>query len=468
MTICDIQKHYADKTMSVREVTDAYLARIEERDQTIGAFLETFAADARLRADELDAAGEEERAKPLYGIPFANKDIILVAGKTASGGSRILESYTAAYSATAIERLEAAGAIVLGRTNMDEFGCGSSTESSAYGVTKNPLDLERVPGGSSGGLSAAIAAEMAPFGIGGDTGGSIRQPAALCGNCGLRPTYGAISRHGLMAMASSFDTVGIMATNVEDIASVFRVIAGRDAKDANSHTVDAPLPELGVMDVSGLRIGVPKQYFDDRLEPGIVESIEQAIRAYEAAGAVRVPLDIPILEDALAIYYVLMPAEVSSNMNRYDGLQYGSVTEGGDLLSQVRATRGAGFGDEVKRRILLGTFVLSAGYVDAYYKKAVRARHALARALEEAMRGCDVIMGPTSPTVAWKIGEKFDDPITMYLSDIYTVVPSLAGLPAISIPCGALDGLPIGLQIMGRYAQDAKVMDVAHWLLARA
>lgn len=468
MTIRDIQKHYADKTMSVREVTNAYLARIEERDQSIGAFLETFAADARLRADELDAADEEEKAKPLYGIPFANKDIILVAGKTASGGSRILESYTAAYSATAIERLEAAGAIVLGRTNMDEFGCGSSTESSAFGVTKNPLDLERVPGGSSGGLSAAIAAEMAPFGIGGDTGGSIRQPAALCGNCGLRPTYGAISRYGLMAMASSFDTVGIMATNVEDIASVFRVIAGRDAKDANSHTVDAPLPELGVMDVSGLRIGVPKQYFDDRLEPGIVESIEKALRAYEAAGAVRVPLDIPILEDALAIYYVLMPAEVSSNMNRYDGLQYGSMTEGDNLLSQVRATRGAGFGDEVKRRILLGTFVLSAGYVDAYYKKAVRARDAITRALEKAMRGCDVIMGPTSPTVAWKIGEKFDDPITMYLSDIYTVVPSLAGLPAISIPCGALDGLPIGLQIMGRHAQDAKVMDVAHWYLSRA
>ena len=468
MTIREIQTHLADGSMTARAVVDGFLSRIEKRDASLGAFLETYAGDARIRADELDTGGADKTTGALFGVPFVNKDNILVAGKVASGGSHILENYIGSYDATAIRRLKEAGAVLLGRTNMDEFGCGSSTESSAFGVTKNPLDTERVPGGSSGGLAAAVASQMVPCGIGSDTGGSIRQPAALCGVCGFKPTYGAISRYGLMAMASSLDTIGIIAANVEDIASVFRVISGADPLDVTSRTVDVPLPELGAVNVEGLRIGVPKQYFDDHLEPGIVDSIEQALRAYEQAGAVRVPLDIPILEDALAIYYVLMPAEVSSNMNRYDGLQYGSGTPESDLFAQVRATRGAGFGDEVKRRILLGTFVLSAGYVDAYYKKAVRARYALRRALEEAFKDCDVIVGPTSPTVAWKIGEKFDDPVTMYLSDIYTVVASLAGLPAISIPCGALNGLPVGLQLMGRLGEDAKVMDAAHWYMTQA
>lgn len=465
MTIKEIQAHLQDGTMTAREVVDGYLERIHKGDAAIGAFIEVFEADARHRADEIDAKREaNEELGALAGVPVAIKDNMLLKGKSATGASRILEDYKASYTSTAVQRLLDADAIVIGRANMDEFACGSSTETSAHGITKNPLDKERVPGGSSGGSAAAVAAGFVPVALGSDTGGSIRQPASLCGVVGYKPTYGHVSRYGLMAMASSLDQIGPLATTVEDAACVYRVIAGSDEKDMTSTNVEAAIPELGSMDMKGKRIGVPKQFFDDSLDTGVLDSVKEAIEKFESAGAVIVwDLDIPMLESALAMYYVLMPAEVSSNMNRYDGMQYGTVVEGEDIRSQIDKTRSQGFGPEVKRRILLGSFVLSAGHVDAYYKRAVAAREALRSELDQAFMNVDVIMGPTSPSVAWKLGEKFDDPMTMYLSDIYTVVANLAGIPAISVPCGMVDGLPVGLQIMSRADDDASMLGFANW-----
>ena len=465
MTVVEIQAHIADGTMTAREIVDGYLDRIAKGDASIGAFIEVFEADARSAADAIDAAREAgEVLGSLAGVPIAIKDNMLIEGKVASGGSHILEDYKSSYSATVVERLQAAGAIIIGRANMDEFACGSSTETSAFGVTKNPVDKERVPGGSSGGSAAAVAAGFVPVALGSDTGGSIRQPASLCGVVGYKPTYGHVSRYGLMAMASSLDQIGPFGTSVEDVASVYRVISGYDERDMTSVESEVAIPELGDMDMKGKRIGVPKQFFDDNLDPALLKNINDAIESFKNAGAVIVDdLDLPILESALAMYYVLMPAEVSSNMNRYDGMQYGTVVEGEDIGSQTRSTRSRGFGAEVKRRILLGSYVLSAGHVDAYYKRAVSARQELRLQLDEAFKDVDVILGPTSPSVAWKLGEKFDDPITMYLSDIYTVVANLAGIPAISLPCGSVDGLPVGLQLMSKAGDDARMLRFARW-----
>ena len=449
--------------MTARQVIDSYLERIEARDQTIGAFLEVFAADARLQADEIDSRrARGEVLGPLAGIPVAIKDNIVMQGKTATGGSAILESYTSPYDATVIARLKAADALLIGRTNLDEFGCGSSTESGAFGVTKNPLDLMRTPGGSSGGSAAAVAAEFVPVALGSETGGSVRQPASLCGVVGFKPTYGHVSRYGLMAYASSLDHIGTFATCVEDVAEVMRVIGGKDEKDTTSTEADLVFPEFSE-DVRGKRIGVPKQFFNDTLDPELVKRVRDAIATFEQAGAVVIELDLPILEYALAMYYIVAMAELSSNLNRYDGLQYGSVVPGSTIVEQVRATRTAGFGTEVKRRILIGTYVLSAGHVDAYYKKAVAARQSLCNALDDVWEEVDVIMGPTSPVVAWPLGEKMDDPVTMYLADIYTVVANLAGIPGLSIPCGTVDHLPVGLQIMGPRGADARVLDMGYW-----
>ena len=461
MTISEIRQHLADGSMTAREIVDAYIERIEKRDASIGAFLEVFAADARLQADEVDKM-DKDKLPPLAGVPIAIKDNILMQGKVATAGSSILENYKASYDATVVKKLREAGAILVGRTNMDEFACGSSTETGAYGVTKNPVDQDRVAGGSSGGSTAAVAAEFVPAALGSDTGGSVRQPASLCGVVGFKPTYGAVSRYGLMAMASSLDQISPIAMSVADIAEVMRVIGGEDEGDATTRGVDVAFPEFG-SDVKGLKIGVPKQFFDKHLDSALGKVVKDAIDEFVKGGAEVVELDMPELEDALAAYYILMPAEVSSNLNRYDGVQYGNVQQGADVIAQARATRSAGFGDEVKRRILLGTYVLSAGYVDAYYKTAERARQHLRTRLEAAFDTVDVIMGPTSPTVAWKLGEKFDDPLAMYLADIYTVVANLCGVPALSVPCGEVDGLPVGLQIMGARGEDSKVLDVGHW-----
>ncbi len=462
MTIAEIRKHLEDGSMTARQIVDGYLERIEAEDHNIGAFLEVFAADARLAADDIDARrAKGEALGPLAGVPVAIKDNILMQGKTSTAGSMILENYKAAYDATAITKLREADAIILGRTNCDEFGTGSTTESSAYGVTKNPVDPTRIPGGSSGGSAAAVAAGFAPVALGSDTGGSIRLPSSMCGAVGFKPTYGGVSRYGLIPYASSFDTVGAIGTTTADVAEVMRVIGGKDPKDATTVQGEVSIPEFAGN--TNLRIGVPKQFFDDNLDPALVKRVKEAIATFESAGATIVELDLPILEYALAIYYITVMAELSSNLNRYDGLQYGSVTHGETVDEQVRATRTLGFGTEVKRRVLIGTYVLSAGYVDAYYKKAVAARQAMSDALGKAWEEVDVIMGPTSPVVAWPLGEKMDDPVAMYLTDIYTVVANLAGLPGLSVPCGDVDGLPVGLQILGPRGEDARVLDLGHW-----
>mgnify|MGYP001576646411 CR=1 FL=1 len=467
MTIRELRKSYLDGTMTVREAVDGYISRIEEKDGEIGAFLEVFSADARLEADEADSMLKERKDDtdigPLFGIPVAVKDNILVSGKIASSGSKILDGYVSPYDATVISRLKKAGAIILGRTNMDEFACGSSMENTAYQETRNPIDTSRVPGGSSGGSAAAVAAGFCPIALGSETGGSVRQPASLCGIVGFKPTYGAVSRYGLMPLASSMDQVSTFGATVGDAAELFRVIAGVDGQDKTSRAVDLPMPEFGGRDINGLKIGVPKQFFDDEMDADISSSIKSALKKYEEAGAIVSSLDIPLLEDALAMYYVVMPAELSSNLQKFDGVRFGTKIEGDGYRDGLMKTRGALFGAEIRRRILIGSFVLSAGYVDAYYLKAVAAREALRESLREAFKEVDVIMGPTSPTTAWKYGEKFDDPLTMYLADIYTCPANLAGIPAISIPCGTVKGLPVGLQIMGPEGQDALVFDVAYW-----
>ncbi len=464
MTIKEILKHYEEKTMTTRQVVDGYLEKISNEDTDIGAFVEVFEADARLQADEIDARRERgEDLGPLAGVPVAIKDNMLVMGKIASGGSRILENYSASYDSTVVDRLKKADAIIIGRTNMDEFASGSSTETSHFGVTKNPVDKTRVPGGSSGGSAAAVAAGFVPVALGSDTGGSIRQPASMCGVVGFKPSYGAVSRFGLMAMASSFDQIGPMAMNVADAAAVLRVIGGHDPQDSTSYSEDVALPELASSSVKGLKIGVPKQFFNDNVDPVLAKVVKDAIDKYVKEGAEIVEVDLPMLDAALAMYYVIMPAELSSNLNRYDALQYGRVSAGDTINAQVKATRTEGFGNEIKRRVLLGTFVLSAGYVDAYYKKAVSARQELREKLEASFADVDVLMGPTTPTVAWKLGEKFNDPLTMYLADIYTVIANLAGIPALSIPCGDIEGLPVGLQLMGPAGSDSKLLDLGHW-----
>ncbi len=463
MTIRELRQHFSEGTLTARKALDGSLDRINEEDGSIGAFLEVYAGEARLRADAIDADRKAGKPLgPLAGVPVALKDNILVQGKTASAGSHILESYTASYTATAVERLEAAGAIVIGRCNMDEFACGSSTETSAFGVTKNPVDSTRVPGGSSGGSAAAVAAGFVPVALGSDTGGSIRQPASLCGIVGFKPTYGSVSRSGLIAMASGLDQIGPLATSVGDIAEVMRVMAGPDPKDMTTRPVEASFPEFGGS-VKGLRIGVPKQFFDDALDPALAGAVRNAIKTFVDNGAIKVELDLPLLEAALPIYYIVMPAEVASNLNRFDGLQYGTPAEGDSIAEQIKRTRTEQLGTEVKRRILIGNYVLSAGYVDAYYKRAMALRSEMTAQLARAFETVDVIMGPTSPTVAWPIGERFNDPLTMYLADIYTVVANLAGLPALSVPCGMVDGLPVGLQIMGARSKDAKVLDAGWW-----
>ena len=455
------------KEFSAKELTEFYLQKIKKENKEINDFLEITDKLALVQAQAIDdKIGRGEKVEGLEGIPIAIKDNILVEDYTVTAGSKILEKYKAPYDATVIKKLKAAGAIIIGKTNLDEFAMGSSTENSAFGVVKNPLDKTRVPGGSSGGSAAAVAANHCLGALGSDTGGSVRQPASFCGVVGFKPSYGMVSRYGLIAMASSLDQIGTFGKTVEDAKLIFDAIKGRDGRDSTTiQEVRYRKQETGH---KNLRIGVPKEYFAEGINPEVKEKIEKAIRSFEAIGAEIKEISLPYTDYALAVYYIIMPAEVSANLARYDSIKYGLRKEGKNLLDQYLETRAEGLGDEPTRRIMLGTYVLSAGYRDAYYKKAQKVRALIKKEFEEAFEEIDVIMTPTAPTPAFKIGEK-KDPLSMYLSDIYTTPASIAGLPAISVPAGEVGNLPIGLQIIGQQFYDDFVFDVAQifWQLSK-
>ncbi|MCL5288641.1 MAG: Asp-tRNA(Asn)/Glu-tRNA(Gln) amidotransferase subunit GatA [Acidobacteria bacterium] len=464
-TISSIRAALESKKLSARELTKDYFARNARRNSELNAFLALSPDLAFAQADRVDAlVARGEPLPPLAGVPVAIKDVISTRGIPTTCGSRILENYRPAYDATAVSRLDAAGAIILGKTNCDEFAMGSSTENSAYGPTRNPVALDRVPGGSSGGSAAAVAAGLAVASLGTDTGGSIRQPGALCGIPAMMGTYGRVSRYGLIAFASSLDRIGPFAATVQDVASVLAVIAGRDSADSTCvpETVPNYAAELN-RPVRGLRIGIPREYFGEGMDAEVRKKVEAGIKLLESLGCVPVELHMPHTDYAIATYYIVATAEASSNLARYDGVRYGLRVPGATLLDMYKKTRGRGFGAEVKRRIMLGTYALSSGYYDAYYLKAQKVRALIARDFVEAFQKVDAIVTPTSPSPAFRLGEKTADPLQMYLADIYTVTGSLAGVPGISVPCGKTpEGLPVGLQIFGPYFEELRVLQLAH------
>jgi aspartyl-tRNA(Asn)/glutamyl-tRNA(Gln) amidotransferase subunit A len=406
----------------------------------------------------------EGNIQALTGIPIALKDIVCTKGFLTTCGSRILYNYIPPYDATVVEKLKEAGAVFTGKTNMDEFAMGSSTETSHFGITKNPWALDRIPGGSSGGSAASVAADECIASIGSDTGGSIRQPAALCGVVGMKPTYGRVSRYGLIAFASSLDQIGPFTKDVEDCAIMMNVIAGYDPRESTSVPLDVPdYTAFLSRGIDGCKVGIPKEYFIEGIDPEVTEAISRAMKAIEGLGASCVEISLPHTEYCLAVYYIIAPAEASSNLARYDGVKYGFRAEDcRDLMDMYKKTRSAGFGAEVKRRIMIGTYALSSGYYDAYYKKASQVRALIKRDFEEAFKDCDVILTPTSPTPAFKIGEKMDDPLQMYLSDIFTISTNLAGIPGISVPCGfTRQGLPIGAQFLAGHFEEGKLIQIA-------
>ncbi|HEX9396987.1 MAG TPA: Asp-tRNA(Asn)/Glu-tRNA(Gln) amidotransferase subunit GatA [Burkholderiales bacterium] len=464
-TLSELSAALAAKKISAVELTRLCLDRIDSLNGSLNAFInydaDTALAQARA-ADTLRAAG---KAGALSGIPIAHKDIFCTRHLPTTCGSKMLAEYVSPYDAHVIEQFDAAGAVQLGKCNMDEFAMGSSNETSHFGPVKNPWDRRRVPGGSSGGSAAAVAARMAPAATGTDTGGSIRQPAALTGVCGMKPTYGAVSRFGLVAFASSLDQAGPIARSAADLALMMNVMAGFDARDSTS--VDRPKEDYGrslEMNLKGLRIGLPKEYFGDGIEPGVRSAVEEAVRWFESQGAKRVPIELPNTPLAVPVYYVIAPAEASSNLSRFDGVRYGHrAKQYADMNDMYERTRDEGFGAEVKRRILVGTYVLSHGYYDAYYLQAQKVRRLIAQDFSLAFQKCDVILGPTSPTTAFELGAKVDDPVQMYLNDIFTIPAPLAGLPGLSIPCGFdARGLPVGLQLMGTYFSEARLLGAAH------
>lgn len=456
MTIKEALEKMNTGTLSSVELVRSCLKIIQQKDDKIGAFLEVWADDALAKAQEIDekrAAGET--VGELAGIPLAIKDCILVQGKKMTAASKILKDYQAAYSATVVQKLQDADAVLIGRTNMDEFACGGSTEHSGYQLTRNPHDLSRVPGGSSGGSAAAVAAEMCLGALGSDTGGSVRLPASFCGVVGLKPTYGRVSRYGLIAMASSLDQIGPLGKTVDDAFRILHVIEGKDAADATSVTaVPTDISFEEKKSVKNLVVGIPKEYFVEGMDRDVEACVADGIEQLKKRGAKIKEISLPHSHLALATYYVLMPSEVSSNMARFDGIRYGA-THGATLLEKYVTTRTAGFGDEVKRRILLGTFALSSGYYEAYYKQSVAVRQLITNDFFNAFQEVDVIVGPTAPCTAFGIGEKTQDPLTMYLADIYTVSANLAGIPAMSIPCGTVRGLPVGLQLMAPHFKES-------------
>ncbi len=449
---------------SATELTAAYLARIGARNGDLNAFVTVTAEAAVQAAAAADAALASGSAGPLAGIPIAHKDIFCTDGVRTSCASRMLDNFIAPYDATVVQRLAAAGAVMLGKTNMDEFAMGSSNETSFYGPVRNPWDLDRVPGGSSGGSAAAVAAGLCSAATGTDTGGSIRQPAALTGICGLKPTYGRVSRYGMVAFASSLDQAGPMARSAADMALLLQVMAGFDERDSTS--IDRPVPDYSAAldaPLAGLRIGLPAQYFDAGLDAAVGDAVRAALAELEHLGARLVDIDLPHTPLSVPAYYVVAPAEASSNLARYDGVRYGYRAQNPvDLTDLYKRSRSEGFGAEVKRRILIGTYVLSAGYYDAYYLKAQRVRRLIREDFLSAFGQVDVIAAPTTPQPAFRLGEKQHDPVAMYLSDIYTIAANLAGLPALSIPCGLVQGLPVGLQLIGRDFDEARLLNVAH------
>jgi aspartyl-tRNA(Asn)/glutamyl-tRNA(Gln) amidotransferase subunit A len=463
-TIDEVKEALAAKKVSARDLAADFYKRIGERNPGLNAYLTLSEERAYAQADRVDALVAAGKPLPaLAGVPVAIKDVISTRGVRTTCGSKILENYVPPYDATAVERLEAAGAVILGKTNCDEFAMGSSNENSAYGAVRNPEATDRVPGGSSGGSAAAVAAGLAVASLGTDTGGSIRQPGSFCGIPALMGSYGRVSRYGLIAFASSLDRIGPFATNTRDVAAILNVIAGRDANDSTS--TSAPVPDYrAAMErpVKGMRIGIPKEYFGEGMDDGVRQKIEAGIEVFRRLGCQLHPINMPHTDYAIATYYIIATAEASSNLARYDGVRYGLRVEDDSLVAMYRKTRGAGFGAEVKRRIVLGTYVLSAGYYDAYYLKGQKVRALIAQDFRDAFSKVDVIVTPTSPVPAFKLGERTSDPLQMYLADIYTVTGSLAGVPGISVPCGKISGkLPVGLQIFGPAFGEATVLQVA-------
>ncbi len=462
-TLAELAAGLRARRFSSVELAKHFLARIERFDEELNAFITVTAQSALRAAGEADRRLETGRGSALTGLPLVHKDIFCTDGVLTTCGSRMLSNFVAPYDATVVERLSQAGVVMLGKANMDEFAMGSSNETSWYGPVKNPWDLKKVPGGSSGGSAAAVAARLAPAATGTDTGGSIRQPAALTGLTGLKPTYGRVSRYGMIAFASSLDQAGTLTLSAEDAALLLSAMAGFDPRDSTS--VDAPVPDYAARlnePLAGLKIGLLKEFFEG-LEAQSAQLVREALKQYEKLGAQLVEVSLPNLPLSVPTYYVVAPAECSSNLSRFDGVRFGHrCEEPRDLLDLYTRSRGEGFGAEVKRRIMTGTYVLSAGYYDAYYLRAQKVRRLIADDFGRAFQQVDVLMGPTSPTPAFDLGAKVDDPITMYLNDIYTIGANLAGLPAISIPCGLVGELPIGLQIIGPHFAEAKLLNVAH------
>jgi aspartyl-tRNA(Asn)/glutamyl-tRNA(Gln) amidotransferase subunit A len=455
----------ADRKISSVELATLFLDRIERLNPRLNAFITTDPEKSLAMARAADARLARGEGGPLTGIPVAHKDIFCAEGWLTTCGSRMLSNFVSPYDATVIERFKAAGMVTLGKTNMDEFAMGSSNETSYYGPVRNPWDPGAVPGGSSGGSAAAVSARLTPAATGTDTGGSIRQPAALCGVTGLKPTYGVVSRYGMIAFASSLDQGGPMAKSAEDCAWLLNAMAGFDARDSTS--LERPAEDYArdlEKPLAGLRIGLPKEFFAAGLSADVAQAVEAAIAEYRRLGAATVEISLPNMKLSVPAYYVIAPAEASSNLSRFDGVRYGHrAPQYDDLADMYCKSRAQGFGAEVKRRILIGTYVLSHGYYDAYYLQAQRIRRLIATDFSEAFRACDLIMGPTSPTVAFGLGAKAGDPVQMYLSDIYTIAVNLAGLPGLSLPCGTgAGGLPVGLQIIGNYFEEARMLNAAH------
>ena len=464
LTLAEIARGLADKSFSSEELTRALLQRINQLDPQLNSFIsvtDELAISQALAADARRAAGENGA---LLGAPIAHKDLFCTQGVRTSCGSKMLDSFTAPYDATVVAKLAEAGAVTLGKTNMDEFAMGSANESSPYGAVKNPWNLEHVPGGSSGGSAAAVAARLLPAATGTDTGGSIRQPAALTSLTGLKPTYGRVSRWGMIAYASSLDQGGPMARTAEDCALLLQGMAGFDPKDSTS--IDEPVPDYSAAlngSLQGLRIGLPKEYFGAGLDPRIADLIQASVKELEKLGAVIKEISLPNMQHAIPAYYVIAPAEASSNLSRFDGVRFGYRCDNPkDLTDLYKRSRGEGFGSEVQRRIMVGTYALSAGYYDAYYLKAQKIRRLIKNDFMAAFEGVDVILGPTTPNLAWKIGAKNADPVAAYLEDVYTITANLAGLPGLSMPAGFVDGLPVGVQLLAPYFQEGRLLNVAH------
>ncbi len=464
LTVAQIAQALAEKQFSSHEATQHFLDRIAQHDKNYNSFITVTAEKALAEADAADARRAAGNAAFLTGVPFAHKDIFCTQGVRTSCGSRMLDNFISPYDATVVAKYREQGLVMLGKTNMDEFAMGSSNETSFYGAVKNPWDVQCVPGGSSGGSAACVAARLAPAATATDTGGSIRQPAALCGITGLKPTYGRVSRWGMIAFASSLDQAGPMARTAEDVALLLGAMSGFDAKD--STCLDREVPDYCASlnnDLRGLKIGVPKEYFGEGLNAQTAERVQAALREYEKLGATLVEISLPHSHLAVPAYYVIAPAECSANLSRFDGVRYGYRCENPqDLADLYCRSRAEGFGEEVKRRILVGTYVLSAGFYDAYYRKAQQARRLIQQDFVDAFKQVDVIMGPTSPSPAFQFGSKGSDPVAMYLEDIYTIATNLAGLPGMSLPCGLVDAKPVGLQIIGNYFDEARMLNVAH------